>query len=944
MRPRIVTVAACFGIALVAVQAADARDDAPPAAPSAEFFEKKIRPVLAAHCYQCHSADAQRAKKLKAGLLLDSRDGLLRGGDSGPAVVPGKPDDSRLIQALRHAGDLKMPPKGKLPESVIADFERWVALGAPAPRAAAAGRKAVGLSNEQGRSFWAYRPLRKTDPPAVRDATWPAGDIDRFILARLEAVGLTPAGDADRPTLARRLYYDLTGQPPTPEEVDAFARDSDPLAYEKLVDRLLASPGFGERWGRHWLDIARFAESVTLRGMVLKEAWRYRDYVIDAFDRDVPFDRFIREQIAGDLLPTATVADRCRQLVATTFLTLGNTNLEEQDKRQLRMDVVDEQLDVIAKGFLAQTVTCARCHDHKFDPIPTRDYYALAGILRNAKALEHANVSKWVEVPLPVEPAEEARLREHERAVAALQARIKDAKAKAGGKAVAGRGVLAVGDVPGVVVDDTQAKKVGEWKDSQHSGTYIGRGYVHDLNAGKGEKTLTFQPELPAGGEYEVWLAYSHGNSRAAAVPVTVFSADGEKTVPVDMRKPPPIDGRFVSLGRYQFERNGQGFVIIATAGTTGHVTADALVFLPTSQAGLATKTKAPPKATGDAIRKLEAELKKLQESGPKRPMVMSVVEEGHIEDARVHIRGSVHTLGELAPRGFLQVATIGAPPTIPANESGRRQLADWIAAPDNPLTARVIVNRAWHWLFGAGLVRTTDNFGTTGEPPSHPELLDYLAVRFVEDGWSVKRLVRAIVLSRTYRQKSATGNPRSAMVDPENRLLARQNRRRLDAECIRDTLLAVGGQLRRDRGGPTFPPELASDFGYRYADTRRSVYAPVFRNALPELFEAFDFADPSVVTGRRNVSTVAPQALLLLNHPFVVDQARAAAGRLLAEGGADDGARLVRAYRLCLGRAPTDGERRVGLAFLRSAGDPREAWARVVQALFASADFRYLN
>jgi hypothetical protein len=902
-----------------------------------DLFERKVRPVLVEHCSKCHSAEAEKAKKLKAGLLVDSRAGLLKGGDSGPAVIPGKARDSLLIRALHYGDDLRMPPKGKLPDAVIADFERWVNLGAPDPRAGSqVARKATGMSLEAGRKFWAYRPPVRPTAPEVRDTGWPAGDIDRFILARLEGKKLRPSADADRATLIRRLYYDLLGMPPTPEEVDAWLRDTSPAAYERLVDRLLESPHYGERWGRHWLDIARYAESVTLRGFVLKEAWRYRDYVIDAFNRDVPFDRFVREQVAGDLLPAATPAARRRQLVATTFLAMGNTNLEEQDKKQLRMDVVDEQLDVITKGILGQTVTCARCHDHKFDPIPTKDYYALAGILRNAKALEHANVSKWIEVPLPADPAEEAVLAKHERTVAELQTRLKAEKAKA---PAASRGVVAAADVPGIVVDDSRAKKVGEWKLSQHTGSYIGAGYLHDVNTGKGEKTLTFDPELPASGKYEVRLAYSPGTNRAAAVPVTVFSADGDRTITVNMRQQPPLDGRFLSLGQYQFERNGQSFVIVANEGTTGHVTADAVVFLPADRPEATTAARPAAKPASNAVRQLEDELKRLEATGPKRQLAMSVVEEKSIEDTRVHVRGSVHNLGEPAPRGFLQVATRGPTTAIPAGESGRRQLADWLASTDNPLTARVIVNRTWHWLFGAGLVRTTDNFGTTGEAPSHPELLDHLAVQFVQDGWSIKKLVRALVLSRTYRLSTAT-----VAADPENRLLARMNRRRLDAECLRDTILAVGGKLDLTQGGPTYRANLTADYGYRHADTRRSVYAPVFRNALPELFEVFDFADSSVVTGRRDVSTVAPQALFLMNHPFVVEHSRHA-GRRLVSHGADDEARVVRAYRLTLGRAPTAGERRIALEFVRDqSGEAGERWGMLFQALFASVEFRYVN
>jgi hypothetical protein len=772
--------------------------------------------------------------------------------------------------------------------------------------------------------------------PAVKQNDWPASDIDRFILAKLEAQGLKPAADADRATLARRVYFDLIGLPPTPEDVDAFTADKSPNAYEKLVDRLLASPAFGERWGRHWLDVARYAESVTLRGLIFKDAWRYRDYVIDSFNRDVRFDRLIREQIAGDLLPAATPADRYRQVVATTFLMLGNTNLEEQDKTQLRMDVVDEQLDVITKGFLAQTVTCARCHDHKFDPIPTKDYYALAGILRSAKAMEHANVSAWVEVPLPVGPAEEAALKAKEERVAALQTRIKAEKAKIAAKPAAARGVLAVADVPGVVVDDARAKKVGTWQDSKYSGVYIGDGYTHDQDGGKGEKTITFQPELPASGRYEVWFAYSPGGNRAADVPVTVFSADGEKTIPVDMKKAPPVEGRFVSLGTYRFEKSGQSFVIVSNEGTKGHVTADAVAFLPAD----APPPKKLAKPDPDSLRDLEAELKRVQAAGPHRPTAIAPVEEAKIEDARVHLRGSVHNLGAITPRGFLQVATRGQMPTLPKDHSGRKELADWTASADNPLTARVIVNRTWHWLFGAGIVRTVDNFGTTGETPSHPELLDHLAIRFERDGWSMKSLVREIVLSHTYRQASL-GDAKGLAADPENRLFGRANRRRLDAEGIRDAMLVVSGKLNAERGGPTFPATLAADYGYKAGETHRSIYLPMFRNAMPEMLEAFDMADPSLVTGKRNTSTVAPQALFLMNNTFVVEQAKHTATRLMA---VPDEQRLTKAYRLCLGREPTAGERATAVKFLKAKSDPIAALAALVHALFASADFRYVE
>jgi hypothetical protein len=497
-----------------------------------------------------------------------------------------------------------------------------------------------------------------------------------------------------------------------------------------------------------------------------------------------------------------------------------------------------------------------------------------------------------------------------------------------------------VSEIPGVVIDDEKAEKVGAWKNSTHSGTYIASGYVHDNDEGKGEKSLTFHPDLTAG-SYEVRLAYSPGTNRAKNVPITILSAAGEKEVVVNQQENPPIDGRFVSLGQYRFENN-QGYVIVSNEGTTGHVTADAVVFLPVDNADQGKQAKASP-AT-NAVKELEDQLKRLQESGPRREMVMSVREEKEIRDLRIHVRGSVHTLSDTAPRGFLQVATAGAAPVLPAKESGRRELADWVASRDNPLTARVMANRAWHWLFGAGLVRTTDNFGTTGEAPSHPELLDHLAFRFVEDGWSVKKLVRRIVLSNAYGMASVAG-AKAPESDPENRLLRGANRRRLDGECLRDTVLSCSGQLKLEPpSGPSYSASLSSDYGYKGTSLHRSVYLPVFRNALPEFLEVFDFADASVTTGRRNASTVAPQALFLMNDPFILSQAQLAAKRLLADRLPDDRARLARAWRLTLGRLPTEGEAAVALRALGAPGQAEKGWTSVFHALFASADFRHVN
>jgi hypothetical protein len=820
-------------------------------------------------------------------------------------------------------------------------FLGLLALAASAPSL----RAADGPDSERRqREYWAYQPVRPVEPPTVKSAEWPRDGIDRFILAKLESEKLRPVADADRATLARRVYFDLTGLPPTPQQLDEFTNDTRPDAYERLVDSLLASPRYGERWGRHWLDVVRFGESLTLRGFVLPDTWRFRDYVIEAFNSDRPFNQFMQEHVAGDLMPADSVAERRRQMIGTTFLAMGNTNLEEQDKQQLRMDVVDEQLDTIGKAFLAQTIGCARCHDHKFDPIPTSDYYAMAGILRNAKSMEHANVSKWISVPLPAEPAVEAELKKNAAAIAAIESKLKKL-----GKSQKTT-VVAVKDVPGIVIDDAAAKKVGDWTHSTSIKTYVGDGYLHDDNSKKGALTLTFQPQIPKTGRYEVRLSYQTGKNRATNVPVYILSEDGERTIPVDEKKAPAIDGRFVSLGTFTFLKDGQGYVLVSNEGTNGVVVVDAVQFLPADDAAVAQgvpsgKSSAGDQSVANEVKKLTAELKRLNESGPKRETIISVVDEKEMGDTQVNVRGNVHALGATVPRGYLSCVPVKSPPKIPAGESGRLQLAEWLAAPDNPLPSRVMANRVWHWLMGSGLVRTVDNFGTTGEPPSHRELLDYLATRFVEENWSVKRLVREIVLSRTY-QLSSTSDAKDFTADPENRLRWRMDRRRLDAECIRDAMLAVSGRLDLAMGGPTYKEGMQADYTFVQGSNRRSVYLPVFRNTLPELFQVFDFADPSMVVGRRNVSTVAPQALFLMNHPFPREQAEATAKRLLADGALrDDAARLDFAARAILGRGPGADERMTLVGFLEARRDNRDAaWADVVHALFASTDFRYVN
>ena len=558
-------------------------------------------------------------------------------------------------------------------------------------------------------------------------------------------------------------------------------------------------------------------------------------------------------------------------------------------------------------------------------------------------------------LPSPLSAEEEAKFAQAEKRAAELRETIKEKKAALAKLSPTGDlGVPIQPDqLPGIVVDDAQATKVGSWQASQHTKPYIGTGYIHDLDQGKGAKTVTFLPELTEPGDYEVRLAYTPGENRAAAVPVLILHAGGETVVRIDQRQVPPIEGGFVSLGQFRFEKGNQGYVLVSNEGTQGHVIADAVQFLPVAmlaEVSESTAQSAEEKAeSADLaadIRKLEAELKTVTAVAEQRPMVMTVLEEPEMTETRIHIRGSVHSLGREVTRGFIQVATYGEPPRIPEDQSGRREFAEWIASAQNPLTARVMVNRIWHWLFGQGIVHTTDNFGTTGALPSHPELLDHLAVRFMEENWSMKFLIREIVLSRSYRLASV-GNPGLAAADPANNFFGRAGRRRLEPEALRDTMLVLAGKLDHRTGGPTYPAGRKSDYGYRDEGTRRSVYVPVFRNALPEIFELFDFADPSMVTGQRNVSTVAPQALFFLNHPFVIDQAQAAAVRILNRSRSDS-ERLDRLYLEALGRPPTTREAAVAHQHLARAGaagsNPEQAWSELCQAVFASLDFRHVD
>ena len=907
-----------------------------------DFFEKEIRPLLHKHCYKCHSAEAE---KVKGGLLLDSRQGWATGGDSGPAIVPGDVEGSLLLRAVSYEDDdLQMPPKYKLADHERAALSKWVEAGAADPRDHQTEGKAKGVDLVKGREFWAFRSVANHAVPEVNPALGQGenlGAIDRFILARLARERIEPVGLAEPETLLRRLYFDLIGLPPTPEQIDDFLTDPSPEAYERLVDRLLGSPQFGEAWGRHWLDVARFAESSGGgRSLMFKDAWRFRDYVINAFNDDKPFDQFIREQIAGDLMPPGTREEQNERFVATGFLALGPHNYELQDKELLRMEVVDEQIETVGRAFLGMTLGCARCHDHKFDPVPTDDYYALAGIFRSTQSLVPGNVSGWVARELEPEPTLKKAIEQHTGETREANAALKVAKKEL-------RKVEGISGKTGIVVDDLQAEKIGDWMKSTSNKTFFGDNYIHDKGEGKGQKKVIFTAELEEAGEYEVRFGYTAGTNRAQEAPVTIEHADGSTTIRINQREKPPINDNFKVIGRFQFNA-GKAVVSVSNANTRDVVIADAVVFVPAAEL----KKDSVP---GQRLAKLRGEVDRLvkrlnalkKTKSTDFPKAMSVQDEKETGDWHVHIRGEIRNKAAVVPRGFLQVASktkTVAQPTIAAGRSGRLELAEWVTSSDNPLTSRVMVNRIWHHLIGKGLVRTTDNFGMMGEKPSHAALLDWLAHQFVVDQWSVKKMIRRIVMSRTYRLAS-TGESVGWATDPENRLIWRGNRKRLTAEAIRDTILSVSGQLSMQQGGPTIRKFSQYDFGYEFNTIRRSVYVPLFRNTLLEGLETFDVANPNVVSGRRSETTLPTQALYMMNSPFVNAEAERA-GKRISRNGVTDAERVRLAYRLALGREPSAIEADVVMEFIGKSktGQKSRTWSALAHSLFGSVNFRHLD
>ncbi len=907
---------------------ADEPNPSPPdlSAVDLEFFEKTVRPLLVEHCYECHSGDER-----SGGLLLDSRAGWQAGGDTGHALVPGKPDESLLIEAIRYRNrDLQMPPEGKLGTAELAALEKWVASGAPDPReTTAVARAATGMSIQAGRQFWSFRPLSRPPIPAPRRQARVQTPIDAFVLARLEKAGLQPAPRADRRTWIRRVTLDLIGLPPTPADVEAFLTDQSENAFERVVERLLGSPQYGERWGRHWLDVARYADSNGLdENLAFGNAWRYRDYVVASFNADKPFDQFLIEQLAGDLLPQASEQTR----TATGFLALGAKVLAEPDREKLVMDTVDEQLDATGKAFLGMTLGCVRCHDHKFDPIKQDDYYALAAIFKSTRTFAESKqgaIKHWYEHSF----ASDEQRKELESVEAEIKAK-QSAATEFKNKAMAALRTEAV----------------------KNAAKYLAA-------------AAQFAPSATL------------GEVRAIAAPIGLHPRILHHCrLHLEYNSDTPLVAKWKQLAAQRSPAEIQEYFerLIHTAQLTGDPDEKGTTELPprpeqaktlltNTRAELANKSgllSVPPqpeyalddRALREYYRLLE-EARLLESDAPDEPGAMGVSDGSVLVSLPVHIRGSHRNLGDAVERGFPEVMrTSATQPVWPADQSGRLELARWMASSQHPLTARVYVNRVWNWHFGKGIVASTENFGQLGERPTHPELLDWLARYFIESGWSTKKLHRLILASSAYQMASVVEEAGEApAVDPENRLLWKFRLQRLEAEQIRDAMLAIAGRLDTRIGGKTVPLRNrqfvfnhTSVDHTKYDSLRRAIYLPIIRNNLYTLFEQFDFPDPTTPTGSRNATVVAPQALLMMNDELVMDSASALASHVMGRFSQDD-LRVDYAYNLAFARPPTDAEADRALRFLASLGDQSELseqdrWSLLCQSWYLSNEFVYVK
>lgn len=816
------------------------------------FFEAKILPVLQKRCFECHSHEG----KIKGGLALDSRSAWEHGGDNGPAIVPGSLEKSLLIKAIRYVDEnFEMPPKGKLPQEEIALLEAWVKQGAADPRVSKTTQNRKTINLEEGRKFWAFRPVTNPAPPAVKDAHWALDPLDRFILAKQEQASIHPTADADRYTWLRRVSLDLTGLPPTPVEIQEFVKDNAPNACEKVVDRLLSSTAYGERWARHWLDLTGYADMMGTSNSVFAEhAWRYRDYVIAAFNADKPFDEFVREQIAGDLMPAKSTEDRAENLVATGFLMVGDVEIVNPDKAKMEADHIDSQVIKIGQTFLGMTLGCTRCHDHKFDPVGLEDYYGIAGALRSSpSAHKMPDMGVWSTLNTTVLPETPAQLEARKKTEAEVLQKIADL--------------------------NSRQERLTEEKAS----------VLKQLAA------LERQPARTA--------------STAPA------------PVPTDNAQREPAQGTTVPQA-----------VGTKPAADNAPATAEKTAQTPSTNEEALTKRRDEIDAE---LKKVSGEIKHADFFKDKTPRAFAMGDGKEPADMPVYIRGNPYAPGAIVPRGTLRVASWDKFPPIPPGQSGRLQLAEWLADKRNPLTARVTVNRIWQKLFAEGIVRSVDYFGERGETPTHPELLDHLASRFLNGGWSQKRLLRSLVLSRTYRL-SSVNDPAIAKVDPENKLFWRMNRQRLDAEALRDSMLAVGGELIRNSGGPALvlenpencgalalkgvnPPSYAHKVPRPSQEFERTIYLPVLRNGFAGPDRArnfFDFVNPAQISGQRAQTVVPTQALFLLNSDLLRKRSGTLAKTLSETFGQRD-ARLAELWLRVLSRPASAEERADAVDFL---------------------------
>jgi hypothetical protein len=837
------------------------------------FFESKVRPVLVNRCYECHSVE----KKTKGGLALDSREGWKTGGDNGPAIIPGDLAKSLVIKAVRYVeDDFAMPPKSKMPADEIAILEEWVKRGAHDPRtgetAKASNPKRV-IDMEAGRKFWAFQPVSEPAAPAVKDTVWPVDPLDRFLLSKMEGQGLHPAADADRYTWLRRLSLDLTGLPPSPEDITAFVQDTSPDAYSKAVDRALDSPAYGERWARHWLDLTGYADMIgTSNDVYAEHAWRYRDYVIGAFNRDKPFDQFIREQLAGDLMPSASTEERAEKIVATGFLQVGDIEIVNPDKGKMEADHIDTQVNKVGAAFLGMTLACARCHDHKFDTVTLQDYYGIAGILRSSPASKKSDYGVWSTIRTTALPETPEQLAERQK------------------------------------LESEHAAKIVELKDEKARLTEENKSVIAKLDAI--EKAAKASPASPTELPQEL--------AALAPSPAPAPDASAEKETSAEK---------------------------------------DALI-----------KRRDEIAAT---LKQKGEEIQHAEFFKSKVPMAFALQDGDKPADMPVYVRGNPYATGAVVPRGAMQVASWDKFPAIPPGQSGRLQLADWIADSRNPLTARVTVNRIWQKLFGEGIVRSVDYFGERGERPSHPELLDHLAARFMSDGWSQKRFIRSLVLSHAYRLSSAN-HADGLRLDPENKLFWRMNRQRLEAEAIRDSLLTVSGELKHKDGGPGLVLEYVENTsslalkgtnppGYHHVKARpsqefeRTIYLPVMRNAPTsgdKIRSFFDFVDPAGIAGQRNQTVMPTQSLFLLNNGLVRKRAATLARQLIATQ-KDENARIESLWLRAWNRPVTAEERTAALSFLEeispllkkpgnSEAQEFSRWQELCHSLLASNTFLY--